>query len=302
MLDSLVTGANGFIGRHLVKYLYSKNEKIVTTFRNPNEVHNSKSDEYNNPVLWNILDKPPKLPSCRIWYHLAANTDVSFCNMYPNQAYSTNALSLTAVLQAAENSGCEIFVLISTLGVYGNPNYLPTDERHPNQPLEAYANSKSKAEKILLSYQTRSNLKRVIVRPFNTYGSGQKTSMLIPSLINQVTKSNIVKVQNIDCSRDFIYVDDLVRGLYKCGQKASDGDIINLGTGVETSIAQLVDTLGVAIEQKLKIDSSSYQPSCNVVKRSQADIRRANSILGWYPRVSLLEGLRNTINELYNNF
>ena len=302
MFDSLVTGANGFIGRHLVRYLYSKNEKVVITDREPFGVRNPKSDDYTNTVLWDIQDKPPKLPSCRIWYHLAANTDVSFCNKYPRQAYSLNAQSLTKVLQAAENTGCEKFIFVSTLGVYGNPNYLPTDEMHPNQPFEVYANSKSKAEKILLNYQPRSNLKRVIVRPFNTYGSGQRATMLIPSLINQVTKSNIVKVQNIDCSRDFIYVDDLVRGLYKCGQSASDGDIINLGTGVETSIAQLVDTLGIAIDQKLKIESSSFQPSYNLVKRSQADIGRANSILGWYPRVLLLDGLRITINESSHNF
>jgi nucleoside-diphosphate-sugar epimerase len=185
--------------------------------------------------------------------------------------------------------------LVSTLGVYGNPNYFPTDEMHPLQPVEAYSISKANAEKILMNYPNMNNRKRIIVRLFNTYGAGQKESMLVPTIINQIRSSKNLVVHNLDYTRDFIYISDIVKGIYFSGIKAKNGDVINLGTGIETSVGSLIDLVKTIVRKKIVVKVNKSNSSLPVIKRSQSDIKKANSVLSWYPEVSLKDGLKKLI-------
>jgi len=295
--DALITGSTGFIGKHLVRYLCKKNNNIVAVYNNHRPEINSNYNIKIKYVKWNITKETISLPSSKVWYHLAANTDITFCNNYPKLANEINSNSLINILSVAEKSNYNSFVLVSTLGVYGNPNYFPTDETHPLQPIEAYSISKAKAEKILKNYPKTKNKKHIIVRLFNTYGPGQKESMLIPTLINKINDSNKLTIRNLHCTRDFVYIDDIVRGIYDSGVKAKDGDIINLGTGIETSIESLIDLIKNIIGRKIIVEVQESMSSLPIVERSQSDIQKANSVLSWYPEVSLNDGLKKLIHD-----
>jgi UDP-glucose 4-epimerase len=295
--SALVTGATGFIGQHLVRYLCGQGYRVVATRRSPGADVFEDLGSQVDLFTWDVTDGAPALPRCRSWFHLAANTNTGYCNEHPDRANAINALSLKNVLGTAEKTGCEVFVLAGTLGVYGDPVYLPTDEAHPKQPIEAYAVSKANAEAQLLAFQTSKIRSRVVARLFNTYGPGQGSWMLIPKLIDMAIEFGRVDVQNTDCTRDFIFVADVVRGLTACAHLAEDGDIINLGTGVETSVKALVELLGTVTGRQLEVDVIPAASGRPVVRRSQADIRKAGSVLQWVPRISLSEGLGLTVQH-----
>lgn len=292
--DALVTGGTGFIGRHLVKHLCALGKQVVATTRNPQSWEDPPKK--SKLISWDVLEPAPALPRCAVWYHLAANTNVRFCNAHPDQADFINATSLASVMSEAELSGCEKFVLVSTLGVYGDPQYLPVDEAHPKSPIEAYATSKAKAEDNLFSYRGQQKIKRIIIRPFNTFGPGQNAAMLVPSLVAQVQKSHTITLRNLDHTRDFVFVEDVVRGMALAGDLAQDGDILNLGSGIETSIDTLVQTLGHVLERQLTVNLLPETGTFQAVRRSQADITKAREILNWSPLTSLTDGLRQVVD------
>ena len=297
LFDALVTGAGGFIGRHLVQLFSSMDLSVVAVARKWKE---------DDPLLklagvqkaeWDLAYEAPKLPKCRWWFHLAATTDIAFCNQNPEQADQINVYALDRLLGAAEGA-CQVFVFVSTLGIYGDPQYVPTDELHPRQPIEKYAQSKAIAEERLFAIEGFSG-RRVIARLFNTYGPGQQMRMLIPSLIKQACESNQLKLRNLDNTRDFIYCSDVVQGLYLCVEKAINGDIINLGTGVESSVADLINILEELLGKELNVDIEASPSNFAVVRRSCANIDLARERLSWNPQVAIREGLSNIISAQY---
>ena len=297
--DALISGATGFIGHRLLKTFLDEGRGVVAVSRCAVDTDVEEPVGQKLAVRWDLEESPPSFPRCRTWFHLAANTDIAFCNRDPERAMQINAHSLSNALVSAEAADCEVFVLVSTLGVYGEPNYLPTDEEHPKQPIEAYARSKAMAEDLLLDFRSV-NFRRVIARPFNTFGPGQKGHMLVPMLLAQAEKREVVEVRNVDCTRDFIYVDDVVRGLRLCAEKAGDGDIVNLGSGIERSVMDIIRAIEEVFEKKLDVHVDEQDAVHTVVRRSQADISKAQTMLGWSPEVSLVEGIGRTAGGTTN--
>ena len=123
MYDAFVTGASGFIGFHLLKYLIKKDKKVVASYNNSKD--SLSSFRKIKKVKWDITKKMEIIPSCKVWYHLASLTDLEACNNNPKLTYDINSHSIKNVFQHAEKSNCEVFVFVSTLGVYGEPIYFP---------------------------------------------------------------------------------------------------------------------------------------------------------------------------------
>ena len=295
MYDAFVTGASGFIGFHLLKYLLKKDKKIVASYNNSND--RLSNFRRIKKVKWDITKKLEIIPSCKVWYHLASLTDINACNNNPKLAYNINTYSIRNVIQHAEKSNCRVFIFVSTLGVYGEPIYFPVDEKHPVKPIEIYSLSKSKAETQLKNMQG-SIKKKVIVRLFNTFGPGQNQNMLIPNIINQIHKKTTVQLNNLHQTRDFLYVSDIVNGLFLAAKHGKNNEIYNLGSGFETSIEKLISIIKSVTDNNFKVlckdDKSQKHKS---VSRSQADINKAFKYLTWNPTISLKEGIKLTLKH-----
>ena len=293
MYDAFVTGASGFIGFHLLKYLIKKDKKVIACYNNSNvSLSNFRKIK---KVKWDITKKMEIIPSCKVWYHLASLTDLEACNNNPKLTYDINSHSIKNVFQHAEKSNCEVFVFVSTLGVYGEPIYFPIDEKHPIKPVEIYSLSKSKAETQLKKMQG-SIKKKIIVRLFNTFGPGQNQNMLIPNIINQIYKKSTVQLNNHHQTRDFLYVSDIVNGLFLAAKHGKNNEVYNLGSGFETSIEKLIKVFKSVTKNNFKVLYKDNNPQKHKsVSRSQADINKASKYLTWKPTISLKEGIRLTL-------
>jgi len=294
LFDALVTGAGGFIGRHLVQFLSSMGLSVIVVARAWPDGDSLLKLAGVQKAEWDIGMAAPALPPCRWWFHLAAVTDIAFCNQNPERAKQINAYALDRLLNVAGET-CQAFILVSTLGVYGDPQYVPTDEAHPRQPIEMYAQSKSLAEERLFAIEGFSG-RRIVARLFNTYGPGQQMRMLIPSLVKQACQLDQLTLRNLDHTRDFIFCSDVARGLYLCAKKAINGDVINFGTGVESSAADLISVLEELLDKELKVDVEAGPSNFAVVRRSCANIDFAWERLAWNPQVSIREGLLKVIS------
>ncbi len=295
----LVIGASGFIGSHLVQMLAEKGTKhLIAT-----GLHDNKLIRDNFPkvtfIRWDIrkpfsanktIDHIKKID----WiFHLGAITDINYCEKYPDIAYEVNTSSIKNIFELGEKYSFNNFVYLSTLGVYGNPEYLPIDENHPKRPQNIYTKSKLECEELVLDYKRKNNGYINIVRSFNAYGPRQNSSMVIPKIITQALKSNNIILANINTSRDFIYVTDLVEGLISVAYH-NKSDIYNLGSGSEIYINELINSISIFLNKELNVICKTTEKQ--FVCRSQANISKSISELHWKPRVSLKKGLLKTIN------
>ena len=289
----LVTGSSGFIGSHLIEALATMGAHAIGMDRKNN--YNANTDYRNVKFIeWDIT-KPLDIPLCKIdWaFHVAAITDICLCEKNPEMAHLVNAQGVLNVLEYCARCKVDRFVYISTLGVYGNPIYLPIDENHPVNPMNIYTDSKLKGEKMVSSFDSEQGMILSIARSFNVYGPWQNESMVIPKIIKQALINDKINMQNIDTSRDFIYVTDVVKGLIKIALKGTN-TIYNLGTGKEIFIRDLIKIISSILKKSITVISENH--SENSVKHSQADISKSRKELVWEPEISIEEGLIKTID------
>ena len=296
MYDAFITGASGFIGSHLIEFLLKKNKSIVASYYKSKK--SLKNFDMIKKLEWDITKELSSIPSCKTWFHLASLTDLKKCNENPELAYKINSYAIKNVVKHAERSFCETFVFVSTLGVYGEPNYFPVDEKHPTSPIEIYSISKNKGEKELKDIN--SNIKKhIVVRLFNTFGPRQNSNMLIPSILNQISKTSNIKINNTDTTRDFLYVSDIVKGIYFAAKNGKHNEIYNLGSGIETSIEELIDIIRQLTNKNLKIVNKNFKPTNHkIVNRSQANIEKSLIELSWEPSTSLKNGIKLMLDQL----
>jgi dTDP-glucose 4,6-dehydratase len=202
------------------------------------------------------------------------------------------------ILQAARELETERVICTSTSEVYGTARYVPIDENHPLQGQSPYSASKIAADKMAESYYLSFGLPVVVVRPFNTFGPRQSARAIIPTIITQALTNSEVRVGSLSPTRDFNFVTDIAEAfIYASVPQDAIGHVINFGTGTEISIAQLADTLGRLLGKDLNLVSEEQRvrPENSEVERLCADATKARQLLGWKPRVSLEDGLCQTI-------
>jgi UDP-glucose 4-epimerase len=273
----LVTGATGFIGRHLVPALEAVGHKVQTHSRRHGD----------------ISSHPPDVDEVRHVFHLAARTFVPDSWSVPASFYQVNVLGTVHVLELCRRIGASLTFLSSY--VYGPPRALPVSESHPLAAFNPYSHTKILAEETIRYYAATFGVQASIVRPFNVYGPAQADHFLIPEIVKQLLDPAIdaITVADLRPRRDYIYVADVVSLLLKTVD-AGAGGVYNAGSGESRSVQWIIDTVSELAGIRKPIRSTA-QPRANEILDIVADVARASHDLDWRPSTSLHDGLTRTI-------
>ena len=248
----LVTGGAGFVGSHLVSTLVDSGASVVVL----DLMKKSTKDTLVKKVKFvqaDILEPLNiKMGNIDLIFHLAAVTDPVYCKQNPEITFKINVQGVSNILELAKSVGAKSFVYLSTAGVYGVSKYLPIDEEHPTYTVEPYAQSKLEGEERVLNIQHDRRMNVLVVRAFNIYGPGQNSNFVIPTIILQALKSRNIELDNPGGLRDYVYIRDIINGLIQVSLRGHDKEIYNLGSGIETSINDLVNSISKILGKELQ--------------------------------------------------
>jgi len=304
----LVTGGAGFIGSHLVNSLVREGFEVVVldnffSGRLENLSHIDKHDFcLVRGDVRNKSDLRKALKNVDFVFHLAAIVNVPFSIENPLLVSEVNVDGTLNVLEESLKAGVERLVYASSCAVYGDPLKVPVDEGHPTRPLSPYGVSKLTAEYYCRVFYEVYELETVCLRFFNVYGSRQGggpyagvVSKFIEFLRDR--KSPVIFGDGKQ-TRDFVYVEDVVNAcLLALESKACVGEFVNIGSGVETSINELAETL-IELFGLSGIEPEYTCPRVGDIKRSCASLEKARRLLGYRPKFSLKNGLSSLLREL----
>jgi dTDP-glucose 4,6-dehydratase len=304
----LITGAGGFIGSHLVEALLAEGARVRAFVR-----YNSRGDAGLLRLLpaeslakveiiaGNLCDGEAirkAVEECDVVFHLGAMISIPYSYVHPVEVAETNLIGTLNILMACRDLQVRRLVHISSSEVYGTAIRVPINESHPLQGQSPYSASKIGADKLAESFYCAYGLPVVTVRPFNTFGPRQSARAVIPTIITQALTQNVIHLGNQSTSRDFTFVKDTVRGMMKAAEADNvEGKVMNLGTGQEIKIDELVQKIVHKIDRpiKVEVDSHRLRPDRSEVLRLISDNMLARQLMGWRPEVTLDEGLDQTI-------
>jgi dTDP-glucose 4,6-dehydratase len=229
---------------------------------------------------------------------------IPYSYLSPRDVVETNVLGTLNVLEAARAHDVRRILHTSTSEVYGTAQYTPIDERHPLQGQSPYAASKIGADQLTESFGRSFGVPVSVVRPFNTYGPRQSARAIIPTIVSQALVGDTLHLGSLAPKRDLVYVGDTVAGFCAIAESdAAIGRTINLGTGRETSIGDLVRTIGDVLGRDLVVieDAQRLRPANSEVGRLLADTTLARELCGWQVAVSIEQGLSRVIEWMQGN-
>ncbi len=300
----LVTGGAGFIGSHLVEALVKQGYAVrvldnLTTGHLENLAAVRDHIEFIEGDIQHETAVKSAVEGVDFIFHLAALVSVPESMAYPLKAELINGLGTLNLLQAARQAGVKRVVLSSTCAVYGDEPTLPKRETMPPCPKSPYAISKLTAEQYCLLFNEMFGLEAVVLRYFNVFGPRQDPTSPYSGVISifvDKLRQNIAPTifGNGTQTRDFVFVTDVVQANLLAAQTAqAKGRIFNIGTGQAVSVNQLFENLAHILNSPLK---AQYQPErAGDIEHSWADPALAQHGLGWYPQMTLADGLRQTV-------
>ncbi len=292
MKKILITGATGFIGNYLIPEL-TKNYKIIGLSKN--KIKSSKNFT-SSSVDITKSDLRVKNQFTDI-IHMAAYSDVNYCNLNPTKCYELNVKATQKMLEIARKKDSKFF-FISSSHVYGNTIKQPISENSSCNPSTHYASSKRMSEILCETYSKTYGLDIQIARIFSVYGPKSPESNLIFNIINQMINNSKIILGNTSPKRDFIFISDVIAGLIKIINSKKKGfEIYNLGSGKSISIENLVKNCFDLSNKKLKIISSKEKSRKNEIMNIQANISKMKKEFNWKTEISLKKGLEITYNH-----
>lgn len=308
----MVTGGGGFIGSHLVERLVQLGSQTRALVRynaagSWGWLDHSDTRDDVEVILGDVRDQDSlerAVRGCDVVFHLAALIAIPYSYHAPLSYVRTNVEGTLNVLQSAMRNDVGLVVHTSTSEVYGTAKSIPITEEHPLQGQSPYSASKIGADKIAESFHLSFGLPVITVRPFNTYGPRQSARAVIPTIVSQALSEPMIRLGNLEPTRDLNYVADTVDGFIKAAESPkSVGQVINLGTGREISIGDLAATILRMLGKDLPIISENerVRPEGSEVDRLCADAGKARELLGWEPTHTLDEGLTRTIEWIREN-
>lgn len=305
-----VTGAEGFIGSHLVENLVAHGQRVRAMV------------QYNSFNSWGWLEtvEPGIMAEVEVVlgdvrdplsvrgfmdgaeavYHLAALIAIPYSYQAPGSYLQTNAHGTLNVLEAARELGTPRVVHTSTSEVYGTARSVPIGEGHPLQAQSPYSASKVAADKLAESYHLSFELPVVTLRPFNTYGPRQSARAVIPTIVSQIAAGErVIRLGALDPTRDFTFVTDTAAAFMAVGKAPADsvvGRTLNAGSGQEISVGELVHLIAEVMGEEVEViqDAARMRPDASEVRRLVCDNRALREATGWQTCTSLRQGLRST--------
>ncbi len=303
-----VTGADGFIGSHLVEALLARGYRVRAL-----ALYNS----FNN---WGWLEKVSSTPDleivcgdvrdgafCRTFvhgadtvFHLAALIAIPYSYTAPESYVDTNIKGTLNILEACRCGCVRRLLVTSTSEVYGTALSVPISEKHPRQPQSPYSATKIGADALALSYHNSFGLPVTIVRPFNTYGPRQSARAFIPTVISQIASGKrTIRLGDLRPTRDFNYVADTAAGFIAIAEtEGLEGEEINIATGTEISMGDTASMIARAMGVEIEIvtDSERLRPAASEVLRLCGDNRLITALTDWRPKVSFADGIARTVD------
>ncbi len=304
----LVTGADGFIGSHLVEELVKSGAKvralaIYNSFNtwgwlDASEVVNDVEvvlGDIRDPFLCQKITK-----DCHTVFHLAALIAIPYSYVAPNSYVETNVNGTLNIAQACLDNGVKRLMHTSTSEVYGTALYVPIDEKHPMQPQSPYSASKIGADAMAMSYFNAFEMPVSIARPFNTYGPRQSARAVIPTIITQIANGmQKIKLGDTSPTRDFNYVGDTCQGMMLIAQSEKTiGKTVNIGSNFEVSVQDTLEVIKDIMGSDVEFiqDNERFRPKDSEVFRLWCDNRLIQELTGFKPKNDIRSGLIKTID------
>lgn len=307
----LVTGADGFIGSHLVEHLVVRGHDVrafvyYNSFNSWGWLDQSSAEIRRGLDVFAGDIRDPHgvrtaMKDCDVVLHLAALIAIPYSYHSPDTYVDTNIKGTLNVVQAARELGVQRVVHTSTSEVYGTARFVPITEDHPLQGQSPYSASKIGADQIALSFHAAFETPVSVIRPFNTYGPRQSARAVIPTIITQIAAgARQIKLGAVGPTRDFNYVRDTVRGFVSVAEcDAALGQVVNVGSNYEISIGDtarlIAELMGADVE--FVTDSRRMRPAGSEVERLWADNQKAEALTGWKPEYPGVEGLKRGLAE-----
>lgn len=307
-MSTLVTGADGFIGSHLVEYLVEKGETVraLVQYNSLNSwgwLDNSKiadrieivSGDVRDPFFCDEITR-----DIDTVYHLAALIAIPYSYAAPQSYVATNVEGTVNMCKAAVRNKIKRFIQTSTSETYGSAKYVPIDEDHPMQPQSPYSASKIAADALAMSFFYSFDLPVTIARPFNTYGPRQSARAVIPTIITQIADgAESIKLGDVSPTRDFNFVEDTCRGLFLlANSEKAIGETLNIGSNYEISISDTLNLIKSLMKSDVQFvtDSERFRPKKSEVQRLWCDNSKIKKMTGFTPEYTLENGLEITID------
>lgn len=307
MRHVLVTGADGFIGSHLVEHLLANGYQVralvqYNSFNSAGWLNEIKHASLKI-VFGDVRDKSFCVELCReidVVFHLAALIAIPYSYQAPQSYIDTNVSGTLNMLQAAVETGVKRFIQTSTSEVYGTALYVPIDEKHALQAQSPYSASKIASDAVAMSFYHSFGLAVSIARPFNTYGPRQSARAVIPTIIGQIADgARLIKLGDTNPTRDFNYVTDICKGFEAISMsEAAVGEVINIASNYEVSVADTLNMIKRLMNSDVsfELDEERLRPKGSEVFRLWGDNTKLKSLTGYIPETTLEIGLRQTID------
>ena len=299
--EILVTGGCGFIGSEIVKQL-SQIGASVTILDNLSSGKEKYIQGLSNVKLItaDLLDNDAVRSAVKDKEYVISNAALPFIpdSYYlPKKFFDVNVnATISLALAVIKEKKAKRFVHISSSEIYGTARYIPMDESHHTTPQSTYAVSKLAGERVVFTMHKEHNLPAVIIRPFNSFGPNITQPYIIPEIIRQILKGDVVKLGNLNAKRDLTYVTDTARGIIlSLVKEGIVGEVINIGSQRSYSIKELVSLISEIMRKEvtLEVDPLRFRPYD--VDTLICDYERATKLLGWKPEITVREGLEKTI-------
>jgi NAD dependent epimerase/dehydratase len=308
MKIALITGADGFIGSHLTEMLAASGYQVkalsqYNSFNNWGWLEDVNCKDQIEILTGDIRDPhycKYITKNVDVIFHLAALIAIPYSYIAPDSYVDTNIKGTLNICQAAKENGNIRIIHTSTSEVYGTAQYVPIDENHPLQPQSPYSATKIAADAMAMSFYNAFELPVTIARPFNTYGPRQSARAVIPTIITQIANGvKKIKLGDLTPTRDFNYVEDTCRGFTLLAENDETiGEIINIGSNFEISIADTLNTIKKIMQSDVEfiIDEQRIRPEKSEVFRLWCDNSKIEKLTGFKPKVDIKTGLRKTID------
>jgi nucleoside-diphosphate-sugar epimerase len=304
MTKTIVTGAAGFIGSHLVEALLQQGQEVIAVdqfndYYDPRLKHKNLAHLQNSPQFTLItgdiqnLEWSEILKDVEVIYHQAAQAGVRASWGAGFRHYTERNISATQVLlEAAKDAeNLKRFVFASTSSVYGDAETLPTHEQIPPQPVSPYGITKLAAERLCMLYHKNFGVPIVALRYFTVYGPRQRPDMAFHKFFKAVLQDEAIPIYGDgQQTRDFTFVSDAIAAnLAAATVPEAVGEVFNIGGGSRVVLAEVLDTMAEIVGKAIR--KNYISKAMGDARHTAADVSKARQILGYQPQVSLREGL-----------